>query len=177
MDPHSRHNQFNLRAPKAGPLQPSRHMEAPHARTPLAAYTSNKQSQKSPASDSPSSLIRRPIATNSRVKKDEKYRNEMYLSFVTSALQEKANVCHTITGLDSRSRSIYRAAPNASMSWSVNSMPRTCALHPLRNFGRSSKCSHTWFRVLSAHTLHWSRLSSGCPGQYSTLRLSNRTLS
>jgi RNA polymerase I-specific transcription initiation factor RRN3 len=37
-------------------------------------------------------LIRRPIATNSRVKQDEMVRRNMYLSFITNALQQKSNV-------------------------------------------------------------------------------------
>ncbi|KAG5648819.1 hypothetical protein DXG03_000168 [Asterophora parasitica] len=36
-------------------------------------------------------LVRRPIATNSRVKQDEKYRKDMYLAFVHNALQQKSN--------------------------------------------------------------------------------------
>ncbi|TFK43795.1 RNA polymerase I-specific transcription initiation factor RRN3 [Crucibulum laeve] len=36
-------------------------------------------------------LIGRPIATNSRVKQDEKYRKDMYLAFVNNALQQKTN--------------------------------------------------------------------------------------
>ncbi|KAG6854356.1 hypothetical protein C0991_007861 [Blastosporella zonata] len=47
-----------------------------------------KRTQKSELS---SLLVRRPIATNSRVKQDEKYRKDMYLSFVNNALQQKAN--------------------------------------------------------------------------------------
>ncbi|KAG5639716.1 hypothetical protein H0H81_005899 [Sphagnurus paluster] len=35
-------------------------------------------------------LVRRPIATNSRVKQDEKYRKDMYLSFVRNALHQKS---------------------------------------------------------------------------------------
>ncbi|KAJ7632092.1 RNA polymerase I-specific transcription initiation factor RRN3 [Mycena rosella] len=67
MDPHSTLSQFNQRrAPKAGPI-----------------------SQKS--SPSTAALIRRPIATNSRVKQDEKYRKDMHLAFVNNALLQKAN--------------------------------------------------------------------------------------
>ncbi|KAK0190546.1 RNA polymerase I-specific transcription initiation factor RRN3 [Armillaria mellea] len=91
MDPHSRLNQFNHRTPKSGP-QNSRFMEVPLPKPSLATFT-GKQSRKSSAASASSSsllLVRRPIATNSRVKQDEKYRNEMYLSFITTALQEKA---------------------------------------------------------------------------------------
>ncbi|PBL02973.1 RNA polymerase I-specific transcription initiation factor RRN3 [Armillaria gallica] len=91
MDPHSRLSQFNHRTPKSGP-QNSRFMEAPLPKPSLATFP-GKQSRKSSATTPSSSsllLVRRPIATNSRVKQDEKYRNEMYLSFITSALQEKA---------------------------------------------------------------------------------------
>ncbi|KAG7447538.1 RNA polymerase I-specific transcription initiation factor RRN3 [Guyanagaster necrorhizus] len=95
MDPHSRLNQFNHRTPKSGPPN-SRFMEAPLPKPTLATFP-GKQPRKSSATTASSSsssssllLVRRPIATNSRVKQDEKYRNEMYLSFITSALQEKA---------------------------------------------------------------------------------------
>jgi RNA polymerase I-specific transcription initiation factor RRN3 len=44
------------------------------------------------ASPSPAMLMRRPIATNSRVKQDEKYRKDMHLAFVNNALLQKANV-------------------------------------------------------------------------------------
>jgi hypothetical protein len=43
-------------------------------------------------SASPSLLKPRPIATNSRVKLDEKFRKDMYLAFVNNALQQHANV-------------------------------------------------------------------------------------
>ena len=37
-------------------------------------------------------VIRRPLATNSRVKQDEIFKRDMYLSFVSNALQQKTNV-------------------------------------------------------------------------------------
>ncbi|EKM79897.1 hypothetical protein AGABI1DRAFT_119954 [Agaricus bisporus var. burnettii JB137-S8] len=43
-------------------------------------------------SGSPSTLlVRRPIATNSRIKQNENYRKDMYLAFVNNALQQKLN--------------------------------------------------------------------------------------
>ncbi|KXN92333.1 RNA polymerase I-specific transcription initiation factor RRN3 [Leucoagaricus sp. SymC.cos] len=36
-------------------------------------------------------LVRRPIATNSRIKQNENYRKDMYLAFVNNALQQKMN--------------------------------------------------------------------------------------
>lgn len=35
----------------------------------------------------------RPIATNARVRRDEKYKRDMYLAFVDNALVQKAQVC------------------------------------------------------------------------------------
>ena len=84
---HSRHSQFNKRVPKSGPTPSVRFMEPP----PKAVLDNFSKSKKSsPASYS--LLLPRPIATNSRVKQDEKYRRDMYLAFVNNALQQKANV-------------------------------------------------------------------------------------
>ena len=38
------------------------------------------------------SLPTRPIATNSRLKRDDKYKRDMYLAFVENALAQKAKV-------------------------------------------------------------------------------------
>lgn len=38
----------------------------------------------------------RPIASNSRVRRDEKYRRDMYLAFVDNAISQKAQVCSCI---------------------------------------------------------------------------------
>lgn len=38
------------------------------------------------------SLEQRPIATNSRVKKGEQFKRDMFIAFVNRALQEKLNV-------------------------------------------------------------------------------------
>ncbi|KAF9464841.1 RNA polymerase I-specific transcription initiation factor RRN3 [Collybia nuda] len=51
---------------------------------------SKRSTATSKESSSSPSLINRPIATNSRVKQDEKYRKDMYLAFVHNALQQKA---------------------------------------------------------------------------------------
>jgi RNA polymerase I-specific transcription initiation factor RRN3 len=53
---------------------------------------SSTKSSKSLSPGSSSLLVARPIATNSRVRQDEKYRKDMYLAFVNNALQQKANV-------------------------------------------------------------------------------------
>ncbi|KAF8914242.1 RNA polymerase I-specific transcription initiation factor RRN3 [Gymnopilus junonius] len=88
MDPHSRRSQFNQRAPKAGPL--SRNIELlPHKSEP--PKMPSKKPSASTTSASTNLLIRRPIATNSRVKQDEMFKRDMYLSFVTNALQQKTN--------------------------------------------------------------------------------------
>lgn len=58
-------------------------------------HTVDKRSTTVPKKPSPpasaSLLIQRPIATNSRIKQDEKYRKDMYLAFVNNALQQKSN--------------------------------------------------------------------------------------
>ena len=38
------------------------------------------------------SLVSRPIASNSRVRRDEKYKRDMYLAFIDNALEQKAKV-------------------------------------------------------------------------------------
>ncbi|KIM46443.1 hypothetical protein M413DRAFT_441534 [Hebeloma cylindrosporum] len=88
MDPHSRRSQFSHRAPKAGPV--SRNIEPPQ--TTLKSETSKMPSKKSKATAASTNLlIRRPIATNSRVKQVETFKRDMYLSVVSNALQQKAN--------------------------------------------------------------------------------------
>ena len=77
MDPHSRLSQFNHRVRKAGPQSRRESIQPP------------KDSFKMP---SQKAVIRRPIATNSRVKQDELFKRDMYLSFVSNALQQKTNV-------------------------------------------------------------------------------------
>ncbi|KAM6496105.1 RNA polymerase I-specific transcription initiation factor RRN3 [Amanita muscaria] len=81
MDPHSTLSQFNQRHPKAGPMARSQDSVAIPKR---AAKRPKLQSfNSSPV------LTERPIATNSRIKQDEKYRRDMYLIFVNDALQKK----------------------------------------------------------------------------------------
>ncbi|KAK7470311.1 DNA independent RNA polymerase I transcription factor [Stygiomarasmius scandens] len=91
MDPHSRLSQFDKRAPKSGPqAQNLRFMDPQQSKPSLDTF---KQAKKSSASRNAvaSLLIRRPIATNSRVKQEEKTRKDMFLAFVNNALQQKAN--------------------------------------------------------------------------------------
>ena len=75
MDPHSTLSQFNQRLPKAGPVA--------MAVQKRPAKRVNFQSSSPPE---------RQIATNSRIKQDEKYRKEMYLAFINDALQKKLAV-------------------------------------------------------------------------------------
>ncbi|KAJ6466697.1 RNA polymerase I-specific transcription initiation factor RRN3 [Mycena vitilis] len=84
MDPHSTLSQFNQRRPKAGPTH--KYMDISQSRPALESFGK----RPSRASPSPAVLIRRPIATNSRVKQDEKYRKDMHLAFVNNALLQKA---------------------------------------------------------------------------------------
>lgn len=86
MDPHSRHSQFNQRAPKTGPFSPTVRFE-PTQKVTLDKYT--KASSSMP-SDSPL-FTSRPIATNSRVKQDEQYKKDMFLAYVNKAIREKLN--------------------------------------------------------------------------------------
>ncbi|ETW83701.1 hypothetical protein HETIRDRAFT_380901, partial [Heterobasidion irregulare TC 32-1] len=94
MDPHSRHSQFNQRPPKTGPIAlASRHMDFSLSKSSpsLDEFTRHPApSRKSSSASSPSLLASRPIATNSRIKQDEKLRKDMYLAFVNNALQQKA---------------------------------------------------------------------------------------
>ncbi|KAF8165598.1 RNA polymerase I-specific transcription initiation factor RRN3 [Crassisporium funariophilum] len=89
MDPHSRRSQFNQRAPRAGPL--NRHLESiPLQKAPAESASKMASSKKSSASATTTVLIRRPIATNSRIKQDDAFRRDMYLSFVSNALHQKS---------------------------------------------------------------------------------------
>ncbi|KAF5363263.1 hypothetical protein D9756_000229 [Leucocoprinus leucothites] len=98
MDPHSRLNQFNHRGPKSGPLPSSRFVSEMPPKPSLSAFSSapspststTKPKPRSNLSTSISSpLVRRPIASNSRIRQNESYRKDMYLAFVNNALQQK----------------------------------------------------------------------------------------
>ncbi|KAH9055594.1 RNA polymerase I-specific transcription initiation factor RRN3 [Lactarius vividus] len=97
MDPHSRLAQFNQRSPKA---LNSRQMDVLfHPKSPILDRFA-KRSDASGSSSSGKGRKRsssvlldgssRPIATNSRIKKDERFRKDMHLAFVHNALQQKA---------------------------------------------------------------------------------------
>ncbi|KAL4259491.1 RRN3 family protein [Pleurotus pulmonarius] len=86
MDPHSTLSQFNQRTPKVGPLS----SKLRYTETPTKLLAEKRPNEKPVTMHSPFPLVRRPIATNSRVKQDEKYRKDMYLVFVNNALQQKA---------------------------------------------------------------------------------------
>ncbi|KAF9480690.1 RNA polymerase I-specific transcription initiation factor RRN3 [Pholiota conissans] len=89
MDPHSTRSQFNHRTPKAGPIL--RTMDSVSSQKSEPSKLPPKSSAKASKAASTNLLVRRPIATNSRVKQDEMVKRDMYLSFVTNALQQKAN--------------------------------------------------------------------------------------
>ncbi|OJA07665.1 hypothetical protein AZE42_09570 [Rhizopogon vesiculosus] len=89
MDPHSRHSQFNQRAPKSGPFSPTVRFEQPQKIT-LDKYT-KASSSSSPMTSHSLLFTSRPIATNSRVKQDEQFKKDMFLAFVNNALLEKLN--------------------------------------------------------------------------------------
>ncbi|KAJ7228301.1 RNA polymerase I-specific transcription initiation factor RRN3 [Mycena pura] len=90
MDPHSTLSQFNQRPPKTGRI-PHKYMDVAQPPKPNLDSFAKRPSASRKASPSPAVLIRRPIATNSRVKQDEKYRKDMHLVFVNNALLQKAN--------------------------------------------------------------------------------------
>ena len=54
--------------------------------------TSSPATKPKPGYEASTFLVRRPIATNSRIKQNENYRKDMYLAFVNNALQQKLNV-------------------------------------------------------------------------------------
>lgn len=83
MDPHSTLSQFNQRLPKAGPVA--------HSQGSMVQKRAAKRIKLQSQSPTPS-LTERPIASNSRIKQDEKYRKDMYLAFINDALQKKLSV-------------------------------------------------------------------------------------
>ncbi|KAI6013650.1 RNA polymerase I-specific transcription initiation factor RRN3 [Pisolithus microcarpus] len=93
MDPHSTRSQFNQRAPKSGPYMASMRYADTNPKVSIENYA-KRPSSKSPrpdgrASDTFSLLIQRRIATNSRVKQDERFKKDMYIAFINKALQGK----------------------------------------------------------------------------------------
>ncbi|KAF7290905.1 hypothetical protein HMN09_01269000 [Mycena chlorophos] len=94
MDPHSTLSQFNSRPPKAGPAaQKHKYMESQQQPKPsLDSFPkkSSAGSARKAAASAPSGVMRRPIATNSRIKQDDQYRKDMHLAFVNNALVQKA---------------------------------------------------------------------------------------
>jgi len=94
MDPHSRLNQYNQRPPKSGPPPASRFLTNMLLKPSLENFppTSSPATKPKPGYEASTFLVRRPIATNSRIKQNENYRKDMYLAFVNNALQQKLNV-------------------------------------------------------------------------------------
>ncbi|KAJ3569093.1 hypothetical protein NP233_g5282 [Leucocoprinus birnbaumii] len=98
MDPHSRLSQFNQRGPKSGPVPTSRFASEMLTKASLETFSSMSSPSTSTTKTKPrsklstpasTSLVRRPIATNSRIKQNESYCKDMYLAFVNNALQQK----------------------------------------------------------------------------------------
>ncbi|KAF5333679.1 hypothetical protein D9611_002662 [Ephemerocybe angulata] len=97
MDPHSRRSQYNQRQPKAGPqARTLSSMPLPTSPTlntlagPSALVSFGEKRATKSKSKAPVPTIRRPIASNSRIRQGENLRRDMYLAFVNNALQEKA---------------------------------------------------------------------------------------
>ncbi len=68
---------------------------------------------KAKTDGTPSLLIRRPIATNSRIRQDEMFKKDMYLSYVTNALQLKLTVSSILHASvhEIKTRSLGRYSP------------------------------------------------------------------
>ena len=115
MDPHSRLAQFNQRPPKSGPqVQRMRQMEqrerpittanvfdhftrhsSPSSSAHAVVFVSERvvgKDKENAAGNELAAYSARPIASNSRVRRDEKSRRDMYLAFINNALSEKAKV-------------------------------------------------------------------------------------
>ena len=90
VDVHSIHSQFNTRKPRAGPLPPqkstSKVLRGLVATPPPSADLIPNTKMNSVNN------LERVIKTNSRIQKDEKFKKNMYLTFVTNALREKREV-------------------------------------------------------------------------------------
>jgi len=96
MDPHSTHSQFNQRTPKSGPFSPSARFIESQPKISLEKYAKRPSFKPSRSNAQPADtldlLMRRPIATNSRVKQDEQFKRDMYIAFINKALQGKLDV-------------------------------------------------------------------------------------
>lgn len=103
MDPHSRYSPFNNQAgrPKTGPelqsirgvkVEPKTIAVLDHFRKSDSAGSFSSSSSASASSSELKSVSNRPIATNSRVRKNERYGRNMYLAFIDNALVQKARV-------------------------------------------------------------------------------------
>ena len=88
---HSRHSQFNKRVPKSGPSTLAVRFMEPSPR-PVIDNIPKQSSARRTYKSSKVSPLSRPIATNSRIKQDEKYRKDIYLAFVNNALEQKTIV-------------------------------------------------------------------------------------
>ncbi|KAI5993559.1 RNA polymerase I-specific transcription initiation factor RRN3 [Pisolithus albus] len=87
MDPHSIHSQFNQRVPKSGPHMASMRYADTNPRISIEKRPSSKSPR--PGGRGADSFSLRPIATNSRVKQDERFKKDMYIAFINKALQGK----------------------------------------------------------------------------------------
>ena len=85
MDPHSRLSQYNHRPPKAGP-------PTQNTRTLLTDKKKLAAPRKQQFDTSSLLLVARPIATNSRVKRNQKLHRDMHLAFIDNALEGKSQV-------------------------------------------------------------------------------------
>ena len=161
MDPHSRLVQYNHRPPKAGP-------PIQITRTPLMDRKKQPGSQRHQPGDSTLPFTARPIVTNSRITKTQKLHRDMYLVFVTNALERKSHVCILSTALTGALTSDHRETLKISKSWSVSSISRVCLTTRPRR-GHNFSCGFLHSLMLSpawrGHILPSQRLSSRCPGQ------------
>lgn len=178
MDPHSRLVQFNQRPPKIGPKAASRgYMESP--KLTLESFTKKASTPTRKSSSPAPALVRRPIATNSRIRQDEQYRKDMYLAFVNNALQQKLEVSKA-SEMFTRHRltSVYRETASPTMNLSANSTrsgsTRRTSRRP-RSCDSGSSPSHMSSPVWSALMHPWSRRSSMYHGRQWTAPPSSRS--
>ncbi|KZS88162.1 RNA polymerase I-specific transcription initiation factor RRN3 [Sistotremastrum niveocremeum HHB9708] len=90
MNPHSVRSQYNQRPPRTGSLPPSsRPMNIHKPSDPILLNKPSKETNDVPLKSKDVNIPTRPIASNSRIRRDSGYRKDMYLAFVHNALQQK----------------------------------------------------------------------------------------
>ena len=118
MDPHSRLSQYNHRPPKAGP-------PTQNTRTILTDKKKQTVPCKQQFDTSSLLLVARPIATNSRVKRNQKLHRDMHLAFIDNALEGKSQVRVSPPSLLAHQPTLdHRGILKILTSWSASSISR-----------------------------------------------------